>query len=155
MEKLVKHMGPVFKQWADQYFESEIADQFEDFKKKNPEESVKCNIEIFKEKLLAYRIYNGHYINTKYLTKDINSILKSSDKPENNKIKLSEKLLGFIEEMQSDEWGNLDCYQSAISDGVCFIGTIVCRMETDEKMQALKHIEALSITRDILEALRG
>lgn len=148
-------MGPVFKQWADQYFESEIANQFEDFKQKNPEEGAKCNLENFKEKLLAYHTLTGNRINTKYFTKDIDSIIQKEKPPIPDNIKLSKELLKFIDQMQNDEWGNLDSYQSAISDGVCFIGTLLYQMNDNEKKEALKHIEALSLTREILEALRG
>jgi len=155
MKKLLEHMGPVFKQWADQYFESEIAIQFEDFQKKNPEESAKCDIESFKEKLLAYHVFKGHYISTKYFTKAINSIAQGIESPLPSDIKLSEKLLSFIDQMQNDEWDGLDCSLMAISDAVCFIGTILYQLEDDEKQNALKHIEALCLTREKMETLRG
>lgn len=147
-------MGPVFKQWADQYFESEIAIQFEDFKKKNPEESAKCELESFKEKLLAYHIFNGHHINTKYFTKDINAIIQKPIAPANTGVVLTKKLLKFIHQMQNDDWDGLDCYQDAISNAVCFIGTIIYQLDEDEKVSALKYIEGLCITRERLEALR-
>ena len=154
MEKLLKHMGPVFKQWADQYFESEITDQFEHFRKKNPEESAQIDLEMFKERLMAYRIYNGHYINSKYFKKDINAIIKQSVSSENTVRELPEKLLDFIEEMQDNEWCGLDGYQNAISDAVCFIGTILHQLDEDEKQASLEHIQSLCLTREKMEALR-
>lgn len=154
MKKLLEHMGPVFKQWADQYFESEINDQFEDFKKKHPDESAQCDLESFNEKLLAYQILNGHYINTKYFTQDINSVIQNSVTPKSNNVVLSEKLLKFIDKMQNDEDFGIDCYQQAISDAVCFIGTLLCTMEGKEIKEALRHIEALSLTRESMESLR-
>lgn len=153
MNKLLQHMGPVFKQWADEYYNSEITNQFEDFQKKNPEESAKCELESFKEKLLAYHIFNGHYINTKYFTQDINSVIQKTVTPERNNVVLSKKLLKFIDEMQDEDFG-LDCYQSAISEAVCFIGTVLYTLKRKEKKEAFRHIEALSITRERMEALR-
>lgn len=154
MKKLLNHMGPVFKQWADQYFESEVANQYEDFKKTNPEESAQIDLKSFEEKLLAYRIYNGHYINSKYFKKDINEIINQAVTSERPELKLSKKLLDFIEEMQDNEWYGLDGLQNAISEAVCFIGTIINQLDEEEIQKAIKHIEALCIIREHLEALR-
>lgn len=148
-------MGPVFKQWADQHFESEINDQFEDFKKKNPEESVKCDLESFKEKLLAYHIFKGHYINTQYFTKAISINVSIGNQLVNDKIFLGNEAINFIDQMQNDEDFGLDCYQQSISEAVCFLGSILYTLnDGKEKDNAIKHIEALSLTRERLEALR-
>lgn len=155
MEKLLNHMGPIFLNWASLYFENEVANQFEDFKQKNPEGSAQIDLEIFKEKLLAYHVYSGHYINTKYFNKDINTIIQKAEPAEPGNVKLSEKLLDFIDQMQNDETDGLDCYQQAISNAVCFIGTILYQLDKDEQHAALEHFEALSLTREKMENLRG
>ena len=155
MKKLLEHMGPVFKNWADRYFQSEIAIQFDDFQKKNPEESVKCDLESFQQKLLAYHIFKGHYINTQYFTKDISINVSISNQPVNDKIFLGKEGINFIDQMQNDEDFGLDCYQQAISEAVCFLGSILYTLnDGKEKDNAIKHIESLSLTRERMEALR-